>query len=331
MSKKNKEITTIKIFILLIINIFKFIVFPIRKPLVGIPFIFLLFIIPTFNGVKPSEVHLWYLKKLNPITQGFVNFGQAINKHSIEPIKETVSKLIDNDGNYVSDDTRLRTSTDLEPRSNQNHSTKENNEGFSKRIFEKAKNSSTTYKVDDNIIANTNTNHKKIDLEVKDISNAINDETTDKTGESKENTDDNLAEEIKNIESKNESIIKSDKAEEVVIKPIENIETIIKENTDLRFITKPEFIEGIAQIENANMIVINKRRIYLHGIYTNPYSEKGMAAVTYLINLIHDKNVRCDIMAYTSNDIPTAICYSSGKNINEELVKVGLSQKVELK
>jgi len=327
MSKKNREITTVKTFILLLVNIFKFIVFPIRKPLIGIPLIFLLFLIPTLRGVKPAEVHLWYLEKLTPVTQGFVNFGEAINKHSIDPIKETVSKMIDNDGRYVSDDTRLRTSTDLEPGNDQDFSRKFEENNSSNRFFEKAKNSSTTYKVEDSIIVNRNDLLKQEEKKQENIEENI---------EEHDFIDTKLNKEIEEIKIDEEPIIKADSIEKVIIKAdtnlkdnLEKINTIKKVNPGIRFISKPEFIEGKAKIENANTIVINRRKIYLHGIYTPPYSEKGLAAITYLINLIHNKNVRCDVMAYTENDFPTAICYSSGKNINEELVKVGLSQKVE--
>jgi hypothetical protein len=322
MSKKIRKITTAKTFALLIISIFKFIAFPIRKPLIGIPFIFLLFIIPTFRGIKPSEVHLWYLSKLEPVTQVFVNFGEAVNKHSIDPIKETVSKIVNSDGRYISDDTRLRTSTDLEPRKNENYIDNNNKKNLSSRIFEKAKNSSTTYKVEDSIIATS----KDLLQKEEDIKEKISDINY--------NPKNKITEDIKENNQKKEAIIKSDKIEKIVIKPAKKeektVEIIKKPNPGLRYIIKPEFIEGKAKIKNANTIVINKRKIYLHGVYVDPYSEKGMAAITYLINLIHDKNVRCDVIAYTYNDFPTAICYCGGKTINEELVNVGLSQKVEL-
>jgi len=375
MSKKNKEITTVKTFVLLLVNIFKFIIFPIRKPLIGIPLLFLLFIIPTFRGVKPAEVHLWYLAQLKPIGQVFVNFGDAVNRHSIEPIKDTVSKIVDTDGNFISDDTRLRTSTDLEPRKQQQIEDDSNRDNYSNRVFEKAQNSSTTYKVEDNIIADNNLLNKeisnlskeqeKIVEDVKEIDQELEAEISEidnqlaKEIEAIDNRLENQVEDVedkldkiiekvqeikesvqeeKRVELVNEPVIKAEKQEEVIIQAApsktskaDNTNVYIKENSNIRPILKPEFIEGKAQIENANVLVINRRRIYFHGIYTNPFSEKGKAAVTYLINLINKKIVRCDIIAYTSNDIPTGICYTGGKNINDELARVGLSQKVKFK
>lgn len=41
-----------------------FILFPLRKPLIFFPLLLILFLAPTFNGVKPAEVHLWYWGKI---------------------------------------------------------------------------------------------------------------------------------------------------------------------------------------------------------------------------------------------------------------------------
>ena len=40
-----------------------FILLPLRKPLIVIPLLLALYLIPTFIGAKPSEVHLWYWQK----------------------------------------------------------------------------------------------------------------------------------------------------------------------------------------------------------------------------------------------------------------------------
>lgn len=41
-----------------------FFLFPLRKPLIFFPLLFILFLAPTFQGVKPAEVHLWYWGKI---------------------------------------------------------------------------------------------------------------------------------------------------------------------------------------------------------------------------------------------------------------------------
>lgn len=50
--------------------------FPLRKPLIFFPVLFILFMAPTFRGVKPAEVHLWYWSKIKQYTSvvtGFVS------------------------------------------------------------------------------------------------------------------------------------------------------------------------------------------------------------------------------------------------------------------
>lgn len=52
-----------------------FLLFPLRKPLIFFPVLFILFMAPTFRGVKPAEVHLWYwgkIKQYTSVVTGFV-------------------------------------------------------------------------------------------------------------------------------------------------------------------------------------------------------------------------------------------------------------------
>lgn len=44
-----------------------FITLPFRKPLIVIPVLILAYLIPTFIGAKPAEVHLWYYSKIKEI------------------------------------------------------------------------------------------------------------------------------------------------------------------------------------------------------------------------------------------------------------------------
>lgn len=41
-------------------RLFLLVTFPLRKPLWTLLILFILFLLPTFRGVKPAEVHLWY-------------------------------------------------------------------------------------------------------------------------------------------------------------------------------------------------------------------------------------------------------------------------------
>ena len=56
-----------------------FILLPFRKPLIVIPILLALYIIPTFIGAKPSEVHLWYWHKIQGI---FSKAGEGLNQQA---------------------------------------------------------------------------------------------------------------------------------------------------------------------------------------------------------------------------------------------------------
>ncbi len=51
-----------------------FILFPLRKPLIFFPLLLILFMAPTFNGVKPAEVHRWYWGKIKQYTLAVTDF-----------------------------------------------------------------------------------------------------------------------------------------------------------------------------------------------------------------------------------------------------------------
>ena len=57
-------------------RLFLLITFPLRKPLWTLLILLLMFLVPTFRGVKPAEVHLWYWQKI---------------KHSSDTISATVA------------------------------------------------------------------------------------------------------------------------------------------------------------------------------------------------------------------------------------------------
>ena len=49
-------------------KLFMVISYPIRKPFIFIPLLVLLYLAPTFMGVKPTEVHLWYWSKVKNVS-----------------------------------------------------------------------------------------------------------------------------------------------------------------------------------------------------------------------------------------------------------------------
>ncbi len=83
----------LKTFLLLLKDVVKFITYPIRKPLIGIPILLIMFILPTFQGVRPGEVPNWYWQKLNPVKKVVSNFGSAVNKYS-KPIQQQFGNMV---------------------------------------------------------------------------------------------------------------------------------------------------------------------------------------------------------------------------------------------
>ena len=58
-----------------------FLLWPLRHPLWFVLVLFILFLAPTFRGVKPAEVHLWYWKH---VTDAFSSVGTAVSDKTKE-------------------------------------------------------------------------------------------------------------------------------------------------------------------------------------------------------------------------------------------------------
>ena len=57
-----------------------FVLFPLRKPLIFFPLLIILYLAPTFRGVKPAEVHLWYWQKIKQYTLAATDFVSEKSK-----------------------------------------------------------------------------------------------------------------------------------------------------------------------------------------------------------------------------------------------------------
>jgi len=87
-------------------------------------------------------------------------------------------------------------------------------------------------------------------------------------------------------------------------------------------------VSGKAEIYNANELMVNDVYMFLFGIYTDPKSSNYAYAEKFLRETIENKQVRCEILAYTKQNIATAKCYVGAKCINDMLTGAGLSKKV---
>ena len=121
-----------------------------------------------------------------------------------------------------------------------------------------------------------------------------------------------VAEYAKNAENSNMAEIKTEK------------------KLPLNYALTQESIEGHAQVKNANEIIVNGVRYFLHGIYVNPNTGKGFQAQALLEKVIAENIIKCRIIAYTYQNIGTVDCQVNGENINQLLVEQGYSKNVDL-
>ncbi len=82
----------------------KIITFPFRKPAIFIPLLILAYLIPTFIGAKPAEVHLWYWQKISGLFSSVKDSVQDTGKNIIPDAvkdlgKQTLNTFRGKDGN----------------------------------------------------------------------------------------------------------------------------------------------------------------------------------------------------------------------------------------
>lgn len=108
-----------------------------------------------------------------------------------------------------------------------------------------------------------------------------------------------------------------------------NLDTT-KKKLPLVYMDQPKDIVGEAQIKNANELEIRGLYILLYGIYQHPLTNDGKKAQAYLEGRTKGKKVRCTIVAYTHQKIATGFCFVDGENLNESLVKQGVTTNIAL-
>ena len=98
----------------------------------------------------------------------------------------------------------------------------------------------------------------------------------------------------------------------------------------LNYEEKPIHVEGKSIIFSANDLSVGKHYIILYGIYTNPNKYDEKVAYNYLKELADNKDIECEIVAYTHQNYATAICFIDGNNINKNMVDAGLADNIAL-
>lgn len=256
--------------------------YPFRKPLIFIPVVILLYLVPTFIGARPAEVHLWYWNK---IKTAYLKTADIVSEQSKGLFPEKETGIPEMGGTVLPEkgiDQLVGTRQKIVRR----------------QIFEKAKSAPQVVDILEN-------------EEVVPVPQA----------RPNENTEDDV---IRNYNNKMNELNRQNTS-------ASSSTTIqVSQKLPLVYLKTPVQISGKALVQNANEIVVDGTFIFLYGIYVDPNMPKGIEAKKYLEQFIKDKTVRCDIVAYTYQDIATGLCYIDNQNINQTLVDEEFSRNVAL-
>lgn len=265
-----------------------FILLPLRKPLIVFPVLFLLYLIPTFIGAKPTEVHLWYMKEFRKAYAsaaalaadkfGYLFAGEAKTEQA-QPEDKQKPKGID---------------ILVEP----------HQKAVRRQMFEKAKAAPVAVNI--------------LEIHNEDVVNVEDVRRAEKEARSVIENYNNQLNQMRAADEKS----KDAGADTPVFK--------VSTKLPLIYLKEPKPVEGEAEVKNANELVVGGTYIFLYGIYVDPNLARGAAAKKFLVDKLKGKKVRCNIVAYTYQDVATGLCYVDGENINQLLVDEDYSRNVAL-
>lgn len=297
MRKQNKprynqdEITPSKGLLGFIHKMVMVLLWPLRKPYIAIPLFILMYLIPTFIGARPNEVHIWYYNKIKgfftPVSKQIVNKSKELAQNApfeIPSLSELKDKVMPKSASDTS-----QTNPALEEYNKEQE--------IRRKMFDKAKQAQSPYSIDI--------------MSQPDQPNAPKFETKPKATEALAPTD---------VE---QSPSQSEPADTSVAKAKQR-------KLDLIYLETPQEIIGEAYVVSANEIIINGNDIFLFGIYVDPNSRAGNVGKDFLKEFIGEDPVKCIIEAYTKQGIATGMCYVRQISINHTMVNNGISQDVAL-
>lgn len=250
--------------------------YPFRKPLIFIPVLILLYLIPTFIGAKPAEVHLWYWDKAKKVYNASADFI----KNKTEGLIPQGENLTPQMGGTVLPEKGIDQLVNTRQRA------------VRRQMFEKAKSAPQVVDI----------------LETEEVIPVA--EIQRNSAETVSAAADVSVAAANSLNSKN----------------IVNLE----KKLPLVYVKDVKVVSGEAVVHNANEIVVDGTYIFLYGIYVDPNLPKGIEAKKFLEQYVKDKTVRCDIVAYTYQNIATGLCYVGGESINQTLVDEEFSKNVAL-
>ena len=261
-----------------------FLLYPLRKPLIFIPLLILLYLIPTFIGARPSEVHVWYWNKI----KSAYNSAAGVVSDKVNPWFADKEEAVPELGGKALPERGIDQLVGMRQKA------------VRRQMFEKAK--SAPQAVD--ILENE---------EVVPVSEIKRDEQPQPAADVVQEYNDKISE----LSSRNTA-------------PAGSATITVSQKLPLVYLKDPVPVSGKALVQNANEIIVDGTYIFLYGIYVDPNLPKGIEAKKYLEQFVKDKVVRCDIVAYTYQDIATALCYVDDDSINQRLVDEEFSRNVAL-
>lgn len=272
---------------------------PIRKFYITVPLIALIYVTPIFFDAKPTQVHVWYKDKTIDIAEKIAaskTYISAKNK-----IKSWIGAKTDE---YDMSEKGAKKGAQQRGIDTLVEMPKPRTKSFRRKGFDS--NGDVITKVEIEVEGLADNDRYSGDVEV------VYGEVVETDMQNRAST---IKEEIKEI------TVNSD--EPIVIKPI-------AQKLPLVYLQTPKDIVGKAVINNANELKIGEVYILLYGIYVNPKTTQGMKAKTFLETKTKDKEVKCSIVAYTYQNVATAICFVGNENLNKALVDMDLTKNVAL-
>ena len=283
----------------------RFILFPLRRPVLTILILLVLFLAPTFRGVKPVTVPRWYATQISQTYNKFlvwwgsrqpeVSPGEfKFNPDEAAPTPVTPSEF---------------------------------------KIPEQPKEGGEAPNILDVLRGQTQGTAETAETQVSETSSESETKKEEKVIETpekeviKEPTEAESQEKSETLPKVNVDVPKKyvmPKDESLYEYPAE------KKVSSLKYLDYPYEITGQATVHDNNEIEVNGEFIIMYGIYMHPYTVQGGQATQYLKDLIENKVVTCGIVAYTTQNIATGICYYGGENLNRSMVIKGLTKNVAL-
>lgn len=274
---------------------------PIRKFYIVIPVLALIYVTPVFFEVNPRKVHIWYKDKTVAIFQDII---------ATPFISKSIHKVQDVLGMEKTPLTGAK-SVKVTPSENLVEMHKPRSKVRSRK----------TFSVADEVY--------KFEIE-KDTSGKVVKEEYASAHE--EEIDDDINEDVKEVPQ----VIKGKTVANINIERLPDSDTSrFKLNPNakklpLTYLENPKDIIGKATIVNANELEINGVHILLYGIYAHPLTPDGKKSEAYLVQATDGKDVKCSIVAYTNQKVATAVCFVGDENLNEKLIKLGITKNIAL-